>query len=43
MNNYITAKAVKNPREKKGLNQAELANPLGVSSKTVSQPQPKKI
>ena len=37
MNNYITGTAIKNLREAKGLTQAQLAQQLGVSDKTVSK------
>ena len=37
MDSYITATAIKTLREKKGLTQAELAQQIGVSDKTVSK------
>ncbi|MBQ4152780.1 MAG: helix-turn-helix domain-containing protein [Oscillospiraceae bacterium] len=37
MDSYITGATIKNLREKKGFTQAELADMLGVSSKTVSK------
>ena len=37
MNTYVTGMAIKNLREKRGMNQAELAEKIGVSSKTVSK------
>ena len=37
MDSYITATAIKTLREKKGLTQAELAEKIGVSDKTVSK------
>ena len=37
MDSYITATAIKSLREKKGLTQAELAQQIGVSDKTVSK------
>ena len=37
MNTYITGATIKNLREKKGITQAQLADVLGVSSKTVSK------
>lgn len=37
MDSYITASAIKNLREKKGITQAELAAQIGVSDKTVSK------
>lgn len=37
MNAYITGQTIKSLREKKGFTQAELADRLGVSSKTVSK------
>lgn len=37
MNTYVTGAAVKSLREKRGMTQAELADKIGVSSKTVSK------
>ena len=37
MNTYVTGMAIKNLREKRGMTQAELAEKIGVSSKTVSK------
>ena len=37
MDSYITASAIKKLREKKGITQAELAQKIGVSDKTVSK------
>ena len=37
MNNYITAKIIKELREREHLTQSELANISGVSDKTVSK------
>jgi len=37
MDSYITASSIKNLREKKGLTQAQLAQQIGVSDKTVSK------
>ena len=37
MNNYITAAAIKDMREKRGLTQKALADMIGVSDKTVSK------
>ena len=37
MNTYVTGMAIKNLREKRGMTQAELADKIGVSSKTVSK------
>ena len=37
MNTYVTGAAVKSLREKRGMTQAELAEKIGVSSKTVSK------
>ena len=37
MDTYITGQTIKNLRERKGITQAQLADMLGVSSKTVSK------
>lgn len=37
MNTYVTGAAIKQLREKRGMTQAELADKIGVSSKTVSK------
>ena len=37
MNTYVTGAAIKDLREKRGMTQAELADKIGVSSKTVSK------
>ena len=37
MNTYVTGAAIKSLREKRGMTQAELADKIGVSSKTVSK------
>ena len=37
MNNYVTGGAIKALREQRNLTQAELADKIGVSSKTVSK------
>ena len=37
MNSYVTGAAIKQLREKRNLTQAELAEKIGVSSKTVSK------
>ena len=37
MNNYVTGGTIKSLREKRNLTQAELADKIGVSSKTVSK------
>ena len=37
MNTYVTGMAIKDLREKRGMTQAELADKIGVSSKTVSK------
>ena len=37
MNTYVTGSTVKQLREARGLTQAELAEKIGVSSKTVSK------
>ena len=37
MNTYVTSTTIRNLREKRGLTQAELADRIGVSSKTVSK------
>ena len=37
MNTYVTGMAIKNLREKRGMTQAELAEKIGISSKTVSK------
>ena len=37
MNTYVTSATIRNLREKRGLTQAELAEKIGVSSKTVSK------
>ena len=36
MNTYVTGAAIRQLREKRGMTQAELADKIGVSSKTVS-------
>ena len=37
MNTYVTSATIKHLREKQGLTQAELAEKIGVSSKTISK------
>ena len=37
MNTYITGTTIKNLRESKGLTQLQLADKIGVSSKTISK------